>query len=161
MRRGRRKKNVTPRLCSIWEYSVRTEKNSSAQKHIYQHMTLQQGKHIQLWQAAIRSGAIYCGAGRRPARQRGGTKRSEAVDRGRGVIGEGARESPCSALPRFGEPCRESLSIDETRQQKQAGEKKGRTGSEKMRLPPLRAKRETAIEQLVNRTIEQLIISKC
>ncbi len=59
-------------------------------------------KHIQLWQAAIRSGAIYCGTGRRPARQRGSTNRSEAVDRGRGVmsvIGEGARESPCSALP--------------------------------------------------------------
>ncbi len=34
MRKGRRKKNVTPRLCSI-EYSVRTEKNTSAQKHIH------------------------------------------------------------------------------------------------------------------------------
>ncbi len=101
---GGEKKKFTPRLCSIAEYSVRTEKNTSAQKHIYhKHMTLQQGKHIQLWQAAIRSGAIYCGAGRRPARQRGGTKRPEAVGRGRGVmsvIREGARESHCSALPR-------------------------------------------------------------
>ncbi len=45
MRRGRRKKKLTPRLCSIWEYSVRTEKNTSAQKHIYhKHMTLQQGE---------------------------------------------------------------------------------------------------------------------
>ncbi len=104
MRRGRRKFFFTPRLCSIWEYSVRTEKNTSAQKHIYHNTWLcNRGKHIQLWQAAIRSGAIYCGAGCRPARQRGGTKRSEAVDQGRGVmsvIGEGARESPCSALPR-------------------------------------------------------------
>ncbi len=83
---------------------MRTEKNTSAQKHIYHNTWLcNRGKHIQLWQAAIRSGAIYCGASRRPARQRGGTKRSEAVDRGRGVmsvIGEGARESPCSAIPR-------------------------------------------------------------
>ncbi len=30
MRRGRRKKKLTPRLCSIREYSVRTEKNTSA-----------------------------------------------------------------------------------------------------------------------------------
>ncbi len=46
MRRERRKKNVYPRLCSIGEYSVRTEKkNTSAQKHIYHnHMTLQQGE---------------------------------------------------------------------------------------------------------------------
>ncbi len=83
---------------------MRTEKNTSAQKHIYhKHITCNRGKHIQLWQAAIRSGAIYYGAGRRPARQRAGTKRSGAVDRGRGVmsvIGEGARESHCSALPR-------------------------------------------------------------
>ncbi len=38
-------------------------------------MTLQQGEHIQLWQAAVRSSAIYFGAGRRPARPSGGTKR--------------------------------------------------------------------------------------
>ncbi len=59
------------------EYSLRTEKkNTSAQKHIYhKHMTLQQGEHIQLWQAAIRSSAIYFGAGRRPARPSGGAKR--------------------------------------------------------------------------------------
>ncbi len=43
MRKGRRKKNVTPRLCSIMEYSARTEKNTSAQKHIYhKHITWQQ-----------------------------------------------------------------------------------------------------------------------
>ncbi len=47
---------------------MRTERNTSAQKHIYhKHMTLQQGGHIQLWQAAIRSDVIYFGAGRRPA----------------------------------------------------------------------------------------------
>ncbi len=49
---------------------MRTEKKpTSAQKHIYhKHMTCNRGKHIQLWQAAVRSGAIYYGAGRRPAR---------------------------------------------------------------------------------------------
>ncbi len=69
MRRGRRrKKNSPPDYAPFGEYSVRTEKNTSAQKHIYhKHITLQQGEHIQLWQAAIRSGAIYFGAGRRPA----------------------------------------------------------------------------------------------
>ncbi len=62
------------------EYSLRTEKkNTSAQKHIYhKHMTLQQGEHIQLWQAAIRSSAIYFGAGRRPAHPSGGAKRFTA-----------------------------------------------------------------------------------
>ncbi len=46
MRRGRRKKKLTPRLCSIWEYSVRTEKNTSAQKHIYHNTWLcNRGKH--------------------------------------------------------------------------------------------------------------------
>ncbi len=38
-------------------------------------MKLQQGEHIQLWQAAIRSSAIYFGAGRRPAHPSGGAKR--------------------------------------------------------------------------------------
>ncbi len=52
------KMNAAPRLCSIWEYSVRTEKNTSAQKHIYHNTWLcNRGKHIQLWQAAVRSGA--------------------------------------------------------------------------------------------------------
>ncbi len=84
MRRGRRKKKLTPRLCSIWEYSVRTEKKTPQHKSTYTiNTTCNRGKHIQLWQAAIRSGAI-CGAGHRPARQRGGTKRSEAVWSGEG-----------------------------------------------------------------------------
>ncbi len=44
------------------------KKNHLNTKHIYhKHITLQQGEHIQLWQAAVRSGAIYYGAGRRPA----------------------------------------------------------------------------------------------
>ncbi len=81
------------------EYSLRTEKNTSAQKHIYhKHMTLQQGEHIQLWQAAIRSSAIYFGAGRRPARPSGGAKSvTEAVEWGRGVmsvVGEGRKRVP-------------------------------------------------------------------
>ncbi len=98
MRRGRRKKKLTPRLCSIWEYSVRTEKNTSAQKHITINTWLcNRGKHIQLWQAAIRSGAICCGTGHRPARQRGVQNGQRQFDRGRGVmsvIGEGTREVP-------------------------------------------------------------------
>ncbi len=58
------------------EYSLRTEKkNTSAQKHIYHRHNLQQGEHIQLWQAAVRSSAIYYGAGRRPACPSGVTKR--------------------------------------------------------------------------------------
>ncbi len=45
MRKGRIIFFFTPRLCSIEEYSVRTEKNTSAQKHIYhKHITLQQGE---------------------------------------------------------------------------------------------------------------------
>ncbi len=67
------RKKITPRLCSIEEYSVRTEKNTSAQKHIYH-------KHI-------------------------------------------------------------------TRQKKQAG-KKREDGEWKMRLPPLRAKRENVLFKL-------------
>ncbi len=79
---------------------MRTEKNTSAQKHIYHRHNLQQGKHIQLWQAAIRSGAIYCGAGHRPARQ----VAVQSIQRQ--LIGEGSnvcnggreQESPPAAL---------------------------------------------------------------
>ncbi len=56
MRRERRKKKLTPRLCSIEEYSVRTEKTPQ-HKSTYTINTwlCNRGKHIQLWQAAIRS----------------------------------------------------------------------------------------------------------
>ncbi len=85
------------------EYSLRTEKkNTSAQKHIYhKHMTLQQGEHIQLWQAAIRSSAI-CGAGLRPARPSGGTKHFRGSWMGEGSnVCNGGREQEslhCIAL---------------------------------------------------------------
>ncbi len=65
---------------------MRTEKKTPQHKSTYTiNTTCNRGKHIQHWQAAIRSGAI-CGAGHRPARQRGGTKRSEAVWSGEGSI---------------------------------------------------------------------------
>ncbi len=62
--------------------------------------TCNRGKHIQLWQAAIRSGAI-CGAGHRPARQVAVQSVQRQFGRGRGVmsvIGEGTRASRCSVL---------------------------------------------------------------
>ncbi len=82
---------------------------------------MQQGEHIQLWQAAIRSSAIYFGAGRKPARQVAVKSVTEAVGWGRGVmsvVGEGrrgGRESHSIALSgwlsrrpwprrRYGEP---------------------------------------------------------
>ncbi len=52
-----------------------------------------------------------------------------------------------SIIFQFGEPCRESLSIDETRQREQAGKIRARTGSEKMRPPPLSAKERTKKER--------------
>ncbi len=62
------------------EYSLKKKKKKKKKKKT-QHKSpytintyLQQGKHIQLWQAAVRSSAI-CGTGRRPARPSGGTKR--------------------------------------------------------------------------------------
>ncbi len=60
MRRERRKKNfLTPDYAPFGVQSENRKKNTSAQKHIYhKHMTLQRGKHIQLWQAAIRSSAM-------------------------------------------------------------------------------------------------------
>ncbi len=96
MRRERSKKQFNPQTMLHLEYSLRTEKkNTSAQKHIYhKHMTLQQGEHIQLWQAAIRSSAIYFGAGRRPARQVAVKSVTEAVEWGRGVmsvVGDGRK----------------------------------------------------------------------
>ncbi len=123
MRRERRKKIFNPQTMLHLEYSLRTEKeNTSAQKHIYhKHMTCNRGKHIQLWQAAIRSSAIYFGAGRRPARQVAVKSVTEAVGWGRGIMsvfGEGrrgGRESHSIALSgwlsrrpwprrRYGEP---------------------------------------------------------
>ncbi len=83
---GGEKKKLTPRLCSIWE-CVRTEKNTSAQKHIYHnHMTLQQGE---TYPALASSHPV------------GGGEWGRGV---MSVIGEGARESPCSALPRVAYP---------------------------------------------------------
>ncbi len=83
---------------------MRTEKNTSAQKHIYhKHITLQQGE---TYPALASSHPVWRHLLRRWSQTRltkpGGTK-PEALGRGRGVmsvIGEGARESPCSALPR-------------------------------------------------------------
>ncbi len=84
MRRGRRKKKLNPKTMLHWEYSVRTEKKTPQHKSTYTiDTTSNRGKHIQHWQAVIRSGAI-CGAGHRPAQQRGGTKRSEVVWSGEG-----------------------------------------------------------------------------
>ncbi len=50
------KKN-NPHTMLLGEYSVRTGKTPQQQKHIihHRHTTLQQGRVIQLWQAAIRS----------------------------------------------------------------------------------------------------------
>ncbi len=61
MRRERRKKKfLTPRLCSIWSTVWEQKKKTPQHKSTYtiKHMTLQHGEHIQLWQAAIRSSAI-------------------------------------------------------------------------------------------------------
>ncbi len=45
--REEKKKKLTPRLCSIGEYSVRTEKkNTSAQKHIYHRHNFATGGNI-------------------------------------------------------------------------------------------------------------------
>ncbi len=103
MRKGRRKKKLTPRLCSIEEYSVRTEKNTSAQKHIYHKHNFATGE---TYPALASSRPVRRHLLRRRSQTRltkpGGTK-PEAVGRGRGimsVIGEVARESRCSALPR-------------------------------------------------------------
>ncbi len=52
-----------------------------------------------------------------------------------------------SIIFQFGEPCRESLSIDDTRQASR--ENKGRMGSEKMRPPPLSAKEENLFGKLM------------
>ncbi len=44
MRRGRRKKKLTPRPCSIGSTVWEQKKNTSAQKHIYHRHNLQQGE---------------------------------------------------------------------------------------------------------------------
>ncbi len=70
MRKERRKKNLTPRLCSIGEYSVRTEKKHlSAKAHIPWTHDLQQGDISSSGKQPSGPAAIYYGAGRRPARQ--------------------------------------------------------------------------------------------
>ncbi len=95
------KKKLTPKTMLHLGVQCENRKKTPQHKSTYTiNTTCNRGKHIQHWQAAIRSGAI-CGAGHRPARQRGGTKRSEAVWSGRGVmsvIGEGTRASRCSVL---------------------------------------------------------------
>ncbi len=87
----------------LGEYSVRTGKKTPRQKHINHRHTLQQGK----WSSSSRqpSGpAAILGAGHRPACQAGGFQSDGGEGWGEGkwmsVIGEGARESHCSALPR-------------------------------------------------------------
>ncbi len=96
----REKKKKTQTMLH-WEYSVRTEKKTPQHKSTYTiDTTCNRGKHIQLWQAAIRSGAI-CGAGHRPARQVAVQSVQRQFGRGRGVmsvIGEGTRASRCSVL---------------------------------------------------------------
>ncbi len=59
------------------EYSLRTEKKTPQHKSTYTINTwhCNRGKHIQLWQAAIRSSAIYFGAGQQTCSTGGGTKR--------------------------------------------------------------------------------------
>ncbi len=83
------------------EYSLRTEKKSPQHKSTYAINTyLPQGKHIQLWQAAIRSSAI-CGAGLRPAHPSGVTKRYRGSWMGEGsnVCNRGReQESPTASL---------------------------------------------------------------
>ncbi len=104
MRKGRRIFFLTPRLCSIEEYSVRTEKKTPQHKSTYTiNTTLQQGE---TYPALASSHPVRRHLLRRWSQTRltkpGGTK-PEALGRGRGimsVIGEGARESHCSALPR-------------------------------------------------------------
>ncbi len=86
---------------TVWEQ----KKNTSAQKHIYhKHITLQQGE---TYPALASSHPVQQPFISAPVTdllgQPGGTKRPEAVGQGRwimSVIGEGARESHCSALPR-------------------------------------------------------------
>ncbi len=92
MRREKKKKNQT---MLHWEYSVRTEKKTPQHKSTYTiDTTCNRGKHIQLWQAAIRSGAI-CGAGHRPARQVAVQSVQRQFGRGRGsnVCDRGGNES--------------------------------------------------------------------
>ncbi len=83
---------------------MRTEKNTSAQKHIYhKHITLQRENISSSGKQPSGPVPFILAPVTDPLGQPGGTMRPEAVGRGRGVmsvIGEGARESHCSALPR-------------------------------------------------------------
>ncbi len=103
MRRGRRrKKNLPPDYAPFGEYSVRTEKNTSAQKHIYhKHITLQQGDISSSGKQPSGPVPFISAPVADPLWQPGGTKWPEAVGRGRGVmsvIGGGEQESPAAAL---------------------------------------------------------------
>ncbi len=64
------KKKFNPQTMLHWGVQCENRKKTPQHKSTYTINTwLATGEHIQLWQAAVRSGAIYYGAGRRPARQ--------------------------------------------------------------------------------------------
>ncbi len=90
MRERRKKIFFYPQTMLHLEYSLRTEKKTPQHKSTYTINTwLATGEHIQLWQAAVRSSAIYYAL---VAVQ----SVTEAVEWGRGVmsvVGEVARES--------------------------------------------------------------------
>ncbi len=77
-------KKFNPQTMLHWGVQCENrKKNTSAQKHIYhKHMTCNRGKHIQLWQAAVRSSSHLLRRRSQTCSTGGGTKRSEAVDRG-------------------------------------------------------------------------------
>ncbi len=93
------------------EYSLRTEKKKQKKKKTPQHKSTytintwhcNRGKHIQLWQAAIRSSAI-CGAGLRPARPSGGTKhfRGSWMGEGSNVCNGGREQESLHCIPLSG-----------------------------------------------------------
>ncbi len=83
MRRGGEKKNYPLDYAPLGVQCENRKKTPQHKSTYTIDTTCNRGKHIQHLQAAIRSGAI-CGAGHRPAQQRGGTKRSEAVWSGEG-----------------------------------------------------------------------------
>jgi len=88
MRKERRKKFFYPQTMLHWGVQCENRKKTPQHKSTYTINTwLATGGHIQLWQAAVRSGSIYYGAGRRPARQMA----VQSVRRQ--LIGEGSNES--------------------------------------------------------------------
>ncbi len=66
---GEEKKKINPQTMLHLGSTVWEQKKTPQHKSTYTINTqlCNRGKHIQLWQAAIRSGAIYFGAGHRPA----------------------------------------------------------------------------------------------